>query len=172
MVSSDGTKITKSQTCARSLFLQKNFEEQKVDKRGCSARMGRIPAICFTSEGHGGLSSWECQEILDKQKVHRKDALFRLEMSRQSILVTTASWKNDKNIPKFSILICNYSYKIPTKTIRSLYQHLPVGVPSKKKPKKKMVKNDTLFNWNHVRHPNWTVQVSAYHPYYYHTQLT
>ena len=62
MVSSDGTKITKSQTCARSLFLQKNFEEQKVDKRGCSARMGRIPAICFTSEGHGGLSSWECQE--------------------------------------------------------------------------------------------------------------
>ena len=35
-----------------------------------------------------------------------------------------------------------------------------------------MVKNDTLFNWNHVRHPKWTVQVSAYHPYYYDTQLT
>lgn len=35
-----------------------------------------------------------------------------------------------------------------------------------------MVRNDTLFNRNHVRHPNWTVQVSAYHPYYYDTQLT
>ena len=73
------------------------------------------------------------KKILDKQKVHRKDALVRLEMSRQSILVTTESWKNDKNIPKFSILICNYSYKIPTKTIRSLYQHLPVGVAVQKK---------------------------------------
>lgn len=47
-------------------FCKKTLRNKKLTKEirsfGCSARMGRIPAICFTSEGHGGLSSWECQE--------------------------------------------------------------------------------------------------------------